>query len=216
MATLWTSGGKILRDATGKAILCDACPCVDDDIPCSELANWDGAGWYCARQFFVDRCLPVELLEDYLCDPDLQLCTGPYATEAEANEACIITGYPCCPDDAQPGFWDITFSGNLGPILDPIGFCLDGLTIRVDWESFTAGRWSNPTNIDCGGGNTIDRVDMNCGANDPTTHTVWVIQVYLVGIPAAFLTYTSAEVPCTDRTVESVNANGTFATAVAT
>lgn len=93
---------------------------------CCSICGWEGAGWYCVRSVasttgtssycpptgtdcpvtgtggIYSDCRPVELLDEDRCDDTIEICSGPYATEADANEACLPKWW-CVIDDTYTG-----------------------------------------------------------------------------------------------------------------
>lgn len=69
---------------------------------CCPIDNWGGEGWYCVIDgsftgtgTSAANCSVLFLTEADRCDEDIVICSGPYATEAEAQVVC--------PDDTTPG-----------------------------------------------------------------------------------------------------------------
>jgi hypothetical protein len=74
------------RAATGP---CDNLLRVKVEWTCCPVAGWAGAGWYCAKDAdSPTACVAVELLDSDKCDGTITICSGPYATQSEAEAVC--------------------------------------------------------------------------------------------------------------------------------
>lgn len=86
-------GGKRNGFTGGAAAPAGACASNDFVLrvacQCCSIDGWAGPGWYCVREAGTeDACVPTELLEADRCDDTIEICSGPYADEATADEAC--------------------------------------------------------------------------------------------------------------------------------
>jgi hypothetical protein len=107
---LFAFGGSPLCDGTPGdcnntfvvAVACDCCP----------IEGYDGEGWYCVREAESDDpCAAVELLDVDKCDDAIEICSGPYASEAVATAACT-PGLDCCDEDEGVIPLDMTITGS--------------------------------------------------------------------------------------------------------
>lgn len=127
---------------------------------CCPIDGWEGEGWYCVVAVDGDcaDAIALELLEEDKCD-ELEICSGPYATQAEAEAECG-SGDPvtttCCPDDPIPTLLNVTFGGSLAA-LGVVPFLWDG----AGWTSAVGG----PTS-DCG---TTGTIGLSCSG------TTWTL-----------------------------------------
>jgi hypothetical protein len=66
------------------------------ECSCCPPDRWQGPGIYClvdegeTCDDLENAC--VELLDEDICDPDLVICSGPYATQEECEGACVTLG----------------------------------------------------------------------------------------------------------------------------
>lgn len=68
---------------------CDNLLRVKVEWTCCPVAGWAGAGWYCAKGAdSPTACVAVELLDSDKCDGTITICSGPYATQSEAEAVC--------------------------------------------------------------------------------------------------------------------------------
>ncbi len=111
---------------------------------CCEVAGWGGEGWYCVSQF-GGTCLPVELLDEDKCDEGYTICSGPYATEEEAEAACT------CADCANLQSATVTIAGFAD---GPCGEACGGAVNAVGFDNWN-GVWGVPLSGAGGGGGTI-------------------------------------------------------------
>lgn len=88
----------------GEGLPCNAfvfTVCVE--CSCCPVDGWEGPGWYCVTdasntEFGTGTgtgtgtgegdCEPLYVEDEFKCDPDLVICSGPYATRALAAAAC--------------------------------------------------------------------------------------------------------------------------------
>jgi hypothetical protein len=78
------------------------------------------AGWYCVLDPLTAECVPLELEDGDECDPDIVICSGPYATQEDAEAACGESGsgggdaeFPCCEEaEAAPTSGTVTIPAN--------------------------------------------------------------------------------------------------------
>jgi hypothetical protein len=65
--------------------------CVDCNCP---INGWAGPGWYCVEYAAGPPrvCVATELLDADRCNPDIIICSGPYATRADAEADCCLWG----------------------------------------------------------------------------------------------------------------------------
>jgi hypothetical protein len=88
-----SGGGSSCTGGLVLAVECSCCP----------IAGWDGPGWYCCRDAgTADPCTPLHLADGDKCDATIEICSGPYASEAAAGFVCGPANPPGanCPDVA--------------------------------------------------------------------------------------------------------------------
>lgn len=134
------------------------------ECACCELEGWDGEGWYCVRAAGTDEnCEPQPLFEGDQYDCEIELCSGPYATEAEANEACGPVTTTCCPDDPWTQNLQIIFaSDGTGHLAS-----FNGLTIPLDWTGPTFQWHGNVSPPIVWGLDGVDKLRFACGGEPP-------------------------------------------------
>lgn len=166
---LFAFGGAVLcggsagecNNAFTVRIACDCCP----------IAGWDGAGWYCVLDEGGEDCetddrVAVELLEADRCDDTITICSGPYATEEEADAACPTTpvANACCPGGAAPVL-DVTIGGAVGAGV---------YVVTYDAAGANGVGWYSPT-TPVGGDNVYYRWWCSAGT--------WLLDQYCNGSP---------------------------------
>lgn len=64
------------------------------ECTCCPIDGWDGPGWYCIDD--GDGCpgVAAELTDDDKCDSGLTICSGPYATQEDAEADCPPPPFP--------------------------------------------------------------------------------------------------------------------------
>lgn len=82
---------------------------------CNPIEGFDGAGWYCVKPAGrVAGCHVVELPEDAACDRTIEICSGPYVSEAAAEAVCST--YVDCGDRRYARYYTFTLSGLTGNV----------------------------------------------------------------------------------------------------
>jgi len=120
--------------------------CVKIQCSCCQLAGWGGEGWYCVNQSGTGTsstdCFVVELLDEDRCDSNIFICSGPYATEQQADDVCgppstgyvysecLFGGNVCCPDFRIQTTLCVRFSAGSG-----FGATFDGLSFDVPYSA---------------------------------------------------------------------------------
>lgn len=71
---------------------CSCCRQSGSGSGCA-IPGWAGPGWYCVRAASGSGgsggdCGPLFLTVEDECDTSIVICSGPYATEAAAEEVC--------------------------------------------------------------------------------------------------------------------------------
>jgi len=92
-------------------------------LSCCPITGWGGAGWYCIEDTGPDDCTAQELLDADKCDTDIVICSGPYATEADALAVCpaiVLVPSTCFGVTQVPASWNVTLTG-----VTNTGFCAD-------------------------------------------------------------------------------------------
>lgn len=83
---------------------------------CCPIFLWGGEGWYCVYTGTgagtgADQCSVLYLTDADKCDTTIDICSGPYATETEADAVCGLITTTCCPSDPLPGQLQVVVSG---------------------------------------------------------------------------------------------------------
>lgn len=130
---------------------------------CCPTEGWNGAGWYCID--FGDGCPggAVFLVEADRCDTDIVICSGPYATEAEAQAACPTFGpAPTCTEV------DIgTLPALLNWSTSSAAPCADGLSGTFHDNLIFPREFSTDEFTPCGVGGP-QQFTLRCNANEYT------------------------------------------------
>lgn len=116
-------GAGVVVFAGGSATVCDGSAvsgCVNSfeirlRCSCCPIDGWDGPGWYCIEDTGPEDCIVAELLDEDKCDTEITICSGPYASEADAIAVCgsgTITGVTGC-SNPQNKQLKLTFGGGV-------------------------------------------------------------------------------------------------------
>lgn len=131
---------------------------------CCSIPGWGGPGWYCVHNSAItgtgtlpEDCIAVELLDEDRCDTSIEICSGPYDTEEEADLACMAAGtgsgtsppvsIECC--DPPPG---LLLYAHFSGALAEMG------TVTLTGGPFPLTNWSGASS--CGG--FAKAVTLNC------------------------------------------------------
>lgn len=136
---------------------------------CCPIEGWAGEGWYCVRAAGTEfACVAVELLDEDKCGDSIEICSGPYATQEEAEANCPGEVESACQEPPIPAVLNLTVthtSGNnpdLGGTFPLFWAGVDGLGANI-WCSapFTL---ANPALVGTFYGNRFKWVysDANC------------------------------------------------------
>ncbi|MDY3558127.1 hypothetical protein R5W23_000848 [Gemmata sp. JC673] len=94
---------------------------------CCSIPGWGGPGWYCIREAGTDdACEPQELTKEDRCDDTIEICAGPFATQAEAEAECGTVSTACCAADGVPSTLTLTVGGSVGAGSYPMTYDADG------------------------------------------------------------------------------------------
>lgn len=129
---------------------------------CCEVEGWDGEGWYCIENV-DEECIVAELLEEDRYDCSLVICSGPYETEEEAQEACGPVSTSCCPDDTWARNLQLTFaSDGTGHLAS-----FNGLSYAIGWTGITF-QWQGDVSPPVVWGlDSVDKLRFACGGEPP-------------------------------------------------
>jgi hypothetical protein len=156
--------------SSGGMLVFPDCPCCmpqsGSGSGCA-IPGWGGPGWYCI--LYIGECTRVELVEGDECNDLITICSGPYATEAEAQAACIedneAVQTTCCSNKIKR-----QLTGVFGSVFCPFnGFVF---TLVYQDSGADAGKWvGNRTT----GGNTIT-FKLFCNAG------TWTLEAFCNGV----------------------------------
>jgi hypothetical protein len=87
---------------------------------CTSINGWGGPGPYCVFDSELGRCVAVILTEAQRCNPNVEICYGPYTSLAAAEAACPQDGgsgtgsaaFLCCDGAPAPTAGTVTIPAN--------------------------------------------------------------------------------------------------------
>lgn len=148
------------------------------ECTCCPIDGWHGPGIYCVNVLTAGTgtgttnadCEVLTLDEEDACDTDLRICSGPYATQAEADAVCstATTITTCAEVPTNP---TAVISGATG-----VFACLNGLSIPLTYQPSVFpgatspgldGWWGSLANS-CPPLCNYVSIFMACHASDPT------------------------------------------------
>lgn len=124
-----------------EAALSELCGGGGAVAPCGAgllLPGWAGPGWYCLRNVAsLDPCTALYLSNADRCDTTIELCSGPYASEAAAAAGCASGG------GGGSGYGD-------DYTCPPAGFTTDGFYCSHFYGTTENDQLNYQTAADCG------------------------------------------------------------------
>lgn len=142
---LFAFGGSSL--CAGSPVTCENSFVVRVTCSCCPISGWAGADkWYCIRAAGSGAdCEPRYLTATDKCDTGLEICDGPFDTEADALVACpppSPVSTSCCPLDTIPITRSVTISGPVGCVFNGT-WTLTYVSARMQWEYYVTGNFTD-------------------------------------------------------------------------